>query len=215
MQALGHQIRSLINSKAGVEITGSVVIEELAHLFGEGAVDHNGEPGSEKTPEKYTYEVVRQTAKRPSSTNHRGTGAEGTGFHQPNSESSSNKPGNSNNGQKSGENKGGQSERRRRILLEDVRNKIVDDGTALFTSRKLYFTAPTSGQIELSIQALGINDPEPLVIVDAHPVKSVDGVVVLDVEAGERQELTVYLDESYSGPIEIIAVPVVDIEVTQ
>ena len=215
MQALGHKIRSLINSKAGVEITDSVVVDELAQLFGEGAVDNNGGPGTEKTPEKYTYEVVRQTTKRPASTNHRGTGAEGSGSHQPSSASSSNKPGSSNNGQKSGDNKGGQSERRRPVLLEDVRNKIEIDGAASFTSRKLYFTVPTSGRIELSIQALGVNDPEPLVIIDAYPARAVDGVVVLDVEAGERQELTVNFDESYGGPIEIIAIPVVNKEATQ
>lgn len=215
MQALGLQIRSLINNKAGVEITDSIIIEELAHLFGEGAADNTDASGSEKTPEKYTYEVVRQSRNRTPPANNRGTGAKDMGAHQSTQRTGSGNSGSSNNGQRSDEGKTKASERHRRINLKDVRNRIVANGTLSSASRTLYFTAPTSGQIELSVQALGVNDPEPLVIVNAYPFEPVNGAVILDVEAEKRQELTVHFDEPYGGPIEIIAVLIAETELTQ
>ena len=215
MQDLGHKIRSLINTKAGVEITDSVIIEELAQLFGEGATNNTNVTGAENTPEKYTYKVVRQTGNRPSPANYQGTDTEGTGSHQPNNRSGSSNTGSSNNGQKPKENNAHSSERRRRINLKDVRNRFLSDESSSSTSRILYFTVPVSGRIELGVQALGVNDPEPLMIVDAHPFKPKNGVVVLNAEAEKRQELTIYLDEAYGGPIEIVAVMVEATELNQ
>jgi hypothetical protein len=215
MQVLGQQIRTMINSKAGVEITDSVVIEELANLFGEGAMGESDSSSSEKTPEKYIYEVVRQTSKTADATNYRGAGSGGNGAHEPRTKSSSGRPGSSNNGKKQDTNNDGQSKPRKRVPLIEVRNKITNSEDESLAARKIYFTSPASGCIELSIQALGINDPEPLTIVDAYPTKPVNGVLKLDIEAGERQEISIFLDESYVGPIEVIAILVSDEEAEQ
>lgn len=209
MQTLGARIRDLINSKAGIELAGSVVVDELAHLFGEGATDNSSNSGSENTPEKYTYGAVRQVPKRTDQKNPRGAGEGPSGGYQPGSAPGSGERGSGNNEKKRG---GGSPDRRRRIHLEDVRNKIVADDISHSGSRELYFTATTSGRIELGVQALGVNDPELLVIVDArvdtHPIKPENGVVILDVEAEKRQKLTIRLNEPYEGPIEVVAVQV-------
>ncbi|RKQ52889.1 hypothetical protein C8E02_3358 [Vogesella indigofera] len=208
MQNLGVRIRSLINSKAGVELADSVVVEELAHLFGEGATNNANNPSSEKTPEKYTYSAVRQVPKRTAPQNSIGAEEGRSGAHQPGNDSSAIDSGNNNNGKRDGNGQTGSSDRRKHVYLKDVRNKVLADGTSEYGKRELYFTSETSGQVELGVQALGVNNPEPLVIKDAYPHKPKNGVVLLSVEAGKRQKLTIQLDEPYEGPIEVIAVQV-------
>ena len=100
--------------------------------------------------------------------------------------------------------RGSQGERET-IVLRDVRNRIRAgaDGTPI--SRELHFTPGAGGQIEVAVQATGVNVADNLRVVASDCGDAGSGVLSLDVVEGERCSVTVSFDEPYGGPIELLA----------
>jgi len=87
-----------------------------------------------------------------------------------------------------------------------MRNLIRTDSSGAATSRELHFTPETTGPIGLTVQATGVNAPEGLDVTAADKGTPGSGTLTLNVKDGERRKVTVSFDESYDGPIELIAV---------
>jgi hypothetical protein len=102
----------------------------------------------------------------------------------------------------------GPNPRRRRvaepIVLDSERN-IVLAGDAP-TKRRLMFTVPVNGNVNITVEASGLSTPEWLSIVRSSCGEVANGGVTVACEARQRVSLDVEFDTPYSGPIEISAV---------
>lgn len=200
MSALGKKLRGLIKDQAGIQPVESQQIDELASFFGE--VGASSGLSSETDPEKYTYTVIRLDPKKNSqSSGAAGNNGGSAGGHQ---NKRTTKPGpTSNSPGEAGRGAKGREGQRRAIPLSQIRNRITDPAQ---TSRSIFFTPGDSGQIELLIQATGVNTPEQLFVSRTDTGSVSRGRVLLSVNNSERLQLNVEFDEPYDGPIEISAV---------
>ncbi|WP_262269596.1 hypothetical protein [Microvirga yunnanensis] len=204
MRKLGKQLRDLIRETTGVKHEGAVILDELGRFFAEpGKSDTPSDPDAENDPEKYTYDVPRRKrqkrqAQMPAGGHQGGRSATGSG-------TSGNGGG---AGTATGSGSGGIGARgdREVVELRDVRNRIRRDAAGRPRSRVLHFSPEAGGSIELSVQATGVNAPEQLVLTGTDSGTLKGGAVKLEVSEGERCSVTVSFEDSYDGPIEIIAV---------
>ncbi|WP_129590604.1 hypothetical protein [Stutzerimonas stutzeri] len=200
MRTLGTKLRDMINSTAGAKIEGSVVVDELASLF---AIDESASPNESSgglDPERFIYKVPPKTSKKSGPGG--GAGVAGKG-----SKGGKGGGGNSTNPSGKGTGKGGAGGvgNRRPIELKNVRNHLGTSSLSKGRSRTIYFSSDTSGAIEVSIFALGLNSPDALNIINSSRGLAKNGKVTLEIMDADRQELTVLFNEPYEGPIEIIA----------
>lgn len=203
MRSLGQKLRQLIKDQAGIQPAESQLIDELASFFGE--TGNSTGSSDEHDPEKYTYTVARPEPRKSTKAN--GTFGNGGGTKGGNNTKTAGNPGtlsgNKGNGDK------GREGQRRTINLSLVRNRVADSDQ---TKRTLFFTPKESGQVELSILATGVNNPEPLVISSADVGQVKNGCVLLPVTDGERHQILVTFDEPYDGPIEVSATKLAETE---
>lgn len=210
MSGLGKKLRAMIKEQAGIQHEASSLVDELAHLFGEGGGTVAAGASGEPDPERYTYKVVRQESSGKSSPG----GIDGQrggnkGGQQGNNTTSPGSGGGGSAGPKGDGAKGVQGQRQT-IALAGVRNRAANSNGK---ERTLFFTVGVSSVVELTIHATGVNAPELLIVTSASVGKLEKGKIVLSVEGGERQQLNVEFDEPYDGPIEIVAARVGDVEV--
>lgn len=199
MSALGKRLRGMIRDQAGIQPVESQQIDELAFLFGE--IGTSPALSNEADPEKYTYTVVRLDPKKNSQSSGVAGNNGGSARNRHNKKATNLGPAWNNTGG-GGQGAKGREGRRRAIPLSQIRNRITD---AEKTSRSVFFTPCDSGQVELVIQATGVNTPEQLVVSRADIGSVSNGSVLLSVTNGERLQLNVEFDEPYDGPIEISA----------
>lgn len=212
MSALGKKLRAMIKEQAGIQYEASSLIDELAHLFGEGGGFASAGVGVEPDPERYTYRVVRQEPRRQNPpAGFDGKGGGNTGGNQKKKTNSSGGGSGGGAGTKGDGDKGTQGQRQA-IALAGVRNRGADESG---NKRSLFFTVDVSCAIELSVQATGINAPELLIVTGTSAGELEKGRIVLPVKGGERQHLDIAFDEPYDGPIEISAVKIGDLEVSK
>jgi hypothetical protein len=72
-------------------------------------------------------------------------------------------------------------------------------------TRSIYFTPDADGTLLFSLEAVGVNDNEILKIIGATGADVANGIVSLDVHAGQRHKVDVVFSETYDGPVEIRA----------
>lgn len=205
MRKLGSKLREMIKKVTGTPSDGSLALDELGRFFAyKGKSDSTPDPANESDPETYTYSAVSVTSKKANDPS--GGGSEGgqAGGHKGRNKTKTGGGGNRQPGTR-GRGDSGASGMRSSIDLIGVRNRIVPDDQGAAKSRILYFSSPVSGNIEISIQATGVNNAESLypAAVDRGLIKNEK--VFLCVEAGERSSLLVEFDEPYEGPVEVIA----------
>ena len=205
MRQLGREIRETIRGVTSIRHEGAVVLDELGRYFAQpGRADAEPDPMAENDPEKYTYTSHRRTPRRqrastPSGGDRGGQNPTGIGSGGNNG---------SGTGRGTGRGAGGKGTRgdRETIVLRDIRNRIRKDDDGIPVSRELHFTPEKGGRIEVAVQATGVNVAESLRVVEADRGVCGSGVLSLDVVEGVRCSVTVSFDESYDGPIELLAV---------
>lgn len=204
MKRLGRELRSIIKETAGVRQEGSVVLDELGRYFAEpGSGQSPPQPDAEPDPERYTYTAQRHPGKRQQAQSPTGGGEGG----RPGTGRTSNRGGQpGGQGKAPGAGGGGTGSRgvREPVQLLSVRNRGTP-GEPPGVSRRLYFTPEAEGEIRLTVQATGVNAPERLLITAADAGSLEAGELKLDVARGIRAEVTVWFDEPYEGPVELVA----------
>ncbi|MER8817194.1 hypothetical protein NKJ36_25055 [Mesorhizobium sp. M0142] len=91
----------------------------------------------------------------------------------------------------------------RPVRLLDVRN-ILPPGSPL-NARTIFLTPDAGGMLNMRIEAVGVNNNEPLTIVSASGANVSQGLISIPVEAGQRRQIDVIFSEAYDGPVEIRA----------
>jgi hypothetical protein len=203
MKALGRKLRELIRSTTGVQVQGTVVIDELARFFADpGAADAPTDENAERNPETFTFEPPRVITKRPvrpARNQGKDGGRAGTG------DGTGGSAGGTGTGVGGGS--GGRGERGRAtpVELREVRNVIPGNRNGAARSRLLHFTPTIDGEIRIEVDATGLNSAERLDIQSADQGVVSDGTVKLATRAGERLSVLVSFTEAYEGPVEVSA----------
>lgn len=208
MRKLGESLRDMIRDAAGVQQQGSVVLDELGRFFAEpGKADAQPSPSAESDPEKYTYDAAKRERRKANSPDpdEGATGGQ-AGKHTGAPTRNPTGQGKGSPGGKSGDGDSGSTASRRTVELVDVRNRIVRDKGGEARSRVLYFSSGETGRLALTLQALGVNAPDKLVLTATSVGTLTHGAVNLHADSGKRYSFSVSFDEPYEGPIELIAV---------
>lgn len=205
MRSLGNRLREMIKAFTSAPAEDSLALDELGKYFAyRGKSDSTPDPTSESDPETYTYSAAHVQSRKTGGSGRNGDEGGQAGGHKGRDSA---KPGGGGSNQPGGRGAGdtGTSDKRTSVDLSDVRNRIVLDSHGTAKARKLYFSSPITGLIELALQATGVNTPESLRPVRAGGALIKNNTILLDVKEGERNSLLVEFDEPYDGPIEVNA----------
>jgi hypothetical protein len=215
MRKLGIKLREMIKAVTSAPVEDSLALDELGKYFAyTGKSDSAPDPTSESDPETYTYSAAHVVEKKTVVTGTNGSQGGQAGGHR--GQNTVKRGGGSNNQPGArGAGDAGISDKRARVVLSDVRNRIVLDSQGIPMERTLYFSSPVAGLIELTLQATGVNTPEKLHTVKVSGGSIKNDKILLDVEEGERNSIVVAFDEPYDGPIELIATEAIGGEVTE
>lgn len=93
--------------------------------------------------------------------------------------------------------------RSREVLLQEVRNFVGSDGDP--KKRVILFTPSESGEIDIALDGVGLNDNVELNVVKASGAAISGGRLRQAVVGNVRTRIEVEFDEVYVGPIEIRA----------
>ncbi|MCD9122286.1 hypothetical protein [Cupriavidus sp. UGS-1] len=207
MRKLGERIRDMIRDTAGVQPQGSVVLDELGRFFAEpGKADAQPGSNAESDPEKYTYDAAKRERLKggqPSTDEGASGGQAGKRSGGPKRDPSGR--GKVGPGGGGGGGDSGSTATQIAVELRDVRNRIERDMNGKARDRVLYFSPVRSGRVALTVQALGVNAPDKLMLTACGIGTLSHGTVNLHVEAGQRYSFSVSFDEPYEGPIELLA----------
>lgn len=207
MRKLGDRLRDMIRETTGVQHEGSVVLDELGRFFAEaGKSDAPPDPDTDSDPEKYTYEAARRERQKTEVPNPMDGQRGGQTGGQRGERTSGQKGRHGSRSGEIGDGDTGSTGGREPVELIDVRNRIGPNTKGAARSRVLFFSPKVGGRIELSVQALGVNAPDRLLLMETNSGTVGHGVVTLDVDALERCSLVVSFAEPYDGPIELLAV---------
>jgi len=205
MKRLGRDLRDIIKRTTGVKYEGAVVLDELGRFFADlGQGQTPPHPDAEPDPERYTYKSQKKEQKKPRPAPDPNGGREGGSSRT--GKGSSGDGGGTGKGTGSGSEGHGIRGDRQPVTLRDIRNRIKTDISGFAISRELHFTSESDGLIELLVEATGIDRPENLIIKDTNKGEIEFGTVIINVNAQQRESVTVTFDEPYEGPIELIAV---------
>ena len=205
MKRLGRELRNIIKETTGVKHEGAVVLDELGRFFADpGQGQTPPDPDAEPDPERYTYKSQRKGQQRPRAAPAPDGGQEGGSSRT--GKASSGKGGGTGKGTGSGSGGKGTRGDRQPVTLGDVRNRIRTDSSGAAISREIHFTPESDGLIELRVEATGIDKPENLVVESTSKGTVDSGAIIIEANTGQRESVTVTFDESYEGPIELIAV---------
>lgn len=204
VKKLAKKLRSIIHEATAVTHERTIVLDELGRLFAEqGASNAPPDPDAERDPEKYEYEVSRKRPKKRPVLTASGGDHGGGGGKKRTSGGGGGGVGSGTGAGIGGTGTGGEKEP---VALKDTRNRIQRNSSKQATSRVLHFSPEVDGEIELSVEATGVNSAERLTLLSADQGTLEKGKVILDVGAGNRCSLLITFDEPYEGPIEVIAV---------
>jgi hypothetical protein len=82
---------------------------------------------------------------------------------------------------------------------------VLLDGTS-GKKRRLFFTSPVTGSVNLQVEATGLSNPDRLVVNAVTGGVLNRGKIEVACKSGERIALDIEFDSSYAGPIEVAAV---------
>lgn len=186
------QVRAIIRSAAKIDDTHRSELNELSHLFAEGASATNGGVDNlEKDPEAFKYGTAQKGDRK------RNSGMPGPGAGR---------------GTGSGKSEKTKSERRTggpgpgiraTIPLEVIRSRLTDPKDP--SKRRVFFTPEWDGEIELTVAAFGLKEDVMLTVVDASVGEVLSGRIRTSVKAGQRTILDLTFAEPFGGPIELSA----------
>jgi hypothetical protein len=202
-EKLAKDVRNKIRELAKSEPTHSVELEELNEFFASDETRSEDELGKKTDPQALKPTPVRVSVPKPRRRVRDPNGEEEDGpavSPEPNDEppepnlEPNPTPGPLN---------------RRRLVsepidLEKERNQIPDPWNK--RRRRLFFTSPVNGVVNLSVEASGLSNNEQLVISSANVGSVIGGKVVLTCKRGERVSVELEFLEEYIGPIELNAV---------
>ncbi|MFM5802810.1 hypothetical protein ACET6H_08635 [Aeromonas veronii] len=219
MRKLGAKLRDMIKSRTSTPAQDSLTLDELGEYFSyedksNTKSDSSSDSASEKNPEMYTYSAVLvQTRKNSTTGRNINEGGQSSGHNEQNKAKSRNGRSYQPETKKTGDTSS--SNVRTIFNLPDVRNRIIQDSRGKAKSRTLYFSAPFTGTIALTLQATGVNTPENLHPIRANGALLKNEMLFLDIQEGKRNTLTIELDEPYDGPIEVYAREIVNKETAE
>lgn len=193
------KVRAVIRQTASITDLEQSQLDELSHLFANGGRDPNTHLSEgEADPESFRYGIASPTSReRPRGL--KGSGGHGSGLGSDGGQKKRNLTGKS-----AGTNKRAGS--REDVPLSRVRSTIPDGGDG--HHRRIHFTAPIDGEIELRVDAAGLSSDSPVRIMETSAGYIQGGRLRSVVSAGERVTIDVTFAESFKGPIELTAVDV-------
>ena len=192
------QVRAIIRSAAKIDDTHRSQLNELSHLFAEGAsAASGGVDNDEKDPEAFKYgKAQKGSRKRNPGMPGPGTGAgRGTGS------------GKSGKTKSEGDTGGPRPKLRTTIPLQAIRSRLTDPKDE--SKRRVFLTPESDGEIELTIAAFGLKEDVMLTVVNASVGKVLNGRIRTIVKAGQRIIVDLTFEEPFGGPIELSALALV------
>ncbi|MHB1516337.1 MAG: hypothetical protein ACYCVY_11665 [Acidiferrobacteraceae bacterium] len=205
MKKLAGAVRKAIAEQALPKPADEVALDELSEFFDDlEQTDQPQEPGLDEDPETFTYTPdVSRKRKRPMGVTGKKGDAGGAGGADGDA-----RGGDGGQGAGTGRGSGGTGTRRagKRLDLDDFRNVLASTGPGWH--RKLFFTPQETGRAAVSVLAAGLQAADVLPVVRADQGRTANGVLMIDLVAGERTAVNVAFSESYDGPVELVAVTV-------
>ncbi|WP_155951614.1 hypothetical protein [Pseudomonas sp. FGI182] len=202
MRDLGTELRNMINNSAGAKVEGAVILDELASLFAAHESSSESKSNNALDPERFIYKVVQKRPPRLGT----GGGVRDLGRNSQKDRGNRGNGGNRPPGRRgSGRNGAIGTGNKKIVELKNFRNKIPKSESYNKLSRTIYFDSNEASTIQIEILALGLSSAEPLKIISSSLGSVKNGSLILDTAEAKRYAITVSFDESYDGPIEIIA----------
>lgn len=201
---LAKELRALLKSLAREEAKASTALDELSEFFAAADDLRDDELGSEPHPKAYEPSPIEKRERKPPKDVRRRQQESVDNVPAPAPEGDGTAAGGSARERPQGPDTRAQP-RGRSIDLQDTRNILAGD-VSKATHRRVFFTSPESGNLQLRIFAAGLNDPEPLSLVHASTGSVSSGLLRMNVVQDSRVDLTVEFAAGYAGPIEIEAV---------
>lgn len=202
MSKLAKNIRNLIKSEAWTEPEDSEDLDELAEFF-DDSKDHDSlsDPTLDDDPERpnvHTIKPKKSTNKQDIEAESEPGEAEGGGSGE--SDGSGGDAGGM--GPSSGSGEGGTGVKPVGVCrLSNIRNVTNQNNKSMV--RTLWFTPSETADLELSLQAIGIDRNIQLSIAESSLGDVVNGNVRLSVDSGQRVKLKVRIDDDQGGPINL------------
>lgn len=195
MRVLAKKARAAIRSLAVSKPEDVEQIDELADFFASDDYGAEEDRGKEEDPERYTYkpkkQIRRRQPPRTAGLSGRGGNAKGTGGDA------------DEGGEGDGDGKGGRGPFLEQVALIDTRTLFPSDGKG--STRTVLFTPSAGGKLRLRINATALQTSEMVAIEKSSRGTVLDGALHFDATAGRRTEIEVSLEDSYAGPIEVLA----------
>ncbi|APO66154.1 hypothetical protein IE4872_CH00489 [Rhizobium gallicum] len=198
---LASQVRQTIRELARSEPTSSMELDELNDFFASDDTRTEDEAGTETNPRALKPTAVKISPPRPRKKKPQPRGENidiGPGPEpetDPNPEPIPPGP------------EPGPVPRPRKVAepidLQNERNVMADSLNT--RKRRLFFTSPVTGNLNVGVEASGLNSPEELSIVSAAQGDVKNGEVIISATKGQRIILDVDFDVPYVGPIELNA----------
>lgn len=209
-ERLAKSIRAKIKELAKSEPTSSMELDELNDFFASDESRTEDDLGTVTDPRAFKPTPVKPSEPRKRRSVYQPGGEEADG---PGPKPEPDPDPNAEPNPEPNPNPGPVTRRRRTadpVLLQNERNTIPDAGKP--SKRRIIFTPPVSGDINLSIEASGLSTPERLVITSADTGAVKDGAVVISCERDMRVTIDVEFSAPYTGPIELAAFTMEDPE---
>lgn len=198
---LASQVRQTIRELARSEPTSSMELDELNDFFASDDTRTEDEAGPETNPRALKPTAVKISPPKPRKNKRQPRGEDvDTGLGpdpEPNLDPNPVPP----------PPNPGPVPRPRKVAtpidLQNERNVMADSLDR--RKRRLFFTSPVSGNLNIGVEASGLNSPEELWIIGTAQGEVRNGEVVISAAKGQRIVLDVDFDVPYVGPIELNA----------
>ncbi|MES5485301.1 hypothetical protein QMZ05_21340 [Bradyrhizobium sp. INPA03-11B] len=208
-ERLAKQIRQRIRELAKSEPTSSMELDELNDFFASDAAREWDDTGPETDPRVLKPTVIQKSPPRPRRAASPASEDDDPPIPGPGPLPPEPAPG---PGSDPGSDPGSGPKpprpqpQARSIELQGERNLLLDGTSG--TKRRLFFTSPVTGSVNLSVEATGLSNPDQLVVTAVSGGTLNDGKIEVACKRGERVALDIEFDSSYAGPIETSAVVV-------
>lgn len=196
IKELIKQVRKVIRASASIEDLEESRLDELSHLFATGGSNQASSGDGETDPENVRYGEAQRGARQKRSGKSDRVGEESAVGADPKNDGDRKHTGKS---KRTGKSAGSRTV----IPITDLRATLPSTGDG--RGRNIHFTPGADGDIELAVEAAGLSGDVPLRIASADIGKVTNGRLFTRVSAGDRISISVVFDESFTGPIEVIA----------
>jgi hypothetical protein len=205
MKRLARKIRDTIKEYTLVKHESEVSLDEMRRYFAaDSESSTDPKTGAEEDPERLRYRVERRKDNRRPQAAGEGDGGTGGGVggEEPGpGPRPTPRPGPPNPAPKPRPDGPGGPGAIRPVFLQGLRNIRPAGAGAKY--RTIYFTPDEGGDVDIVLQATGLNETETLTVHTASDAVVTDGKISRQVTAGERVRIDVEFDDEYDGPIEV------------